>query len=179
MTNLEQLAADEIRRLKKQLEEARATPQFPYRLLLQWHQRKDGYWNADCPCGGALCGVETEHERIGVEAWHFSNVMNSELDEKRNRFNDKHRLAFAPENAEWLKKWWELSARQWKCQREATNYRDSTIVAAEVLPIQDLMRYELFAPLFEDQPYFKRRLAELRKENAENAERAKKQADGA
>lgn len=170
MTNLEKLAADEIRRLKEEVERLKKTPQFPYRLLLRWEKRQDGLWNADCPCGAALCGTP-EHERIASEAWHFSNAMNTELDEKRNKWNDKHRIAFAPENAAWLEKWWELSARVWKCQRESKNYFESTIVAAEVLPIQDLMRHELFESLYEDQPYFKRRLAELRRENAERAQR--------
>lgn len=117
--------------------------QFPYKLLLPWEKRRDGYWNADCPCGSALCGVSTEHERIGVEAWHFSEE-HSSAEHSGNGVpaTDVHRVAFAPDNAAWLKVWFELCAEVYAAQRR------STIAGAaeeqyQMLQKQDAHRKEL------------------------------------
>lgn len=119
---------------------------FPYRMILEWQLRKDGLWVADCPCGACLCGCE-EHMRIAHEALHFANSGVSELDEERNRYNDKHALAFAPDNKAWLARWWELSARNWEAHRTAPSYYEATGTSVEVLPLQDQMRKELFRGL--------------------------------
>ena len=40
-------------------------------LTLHWAQRKDGRWNADCPCGATLCGFES-HTRLQAETVHLA-----------------------------------------------------------------------------------------------------------
>lgn len=44
-------------------------------MHLNWYQRPDGYWNAECTCGSTLCGFDGPN--VGPdpnetpEAWHF------------------------------------------------------------------------------------------------------------
>lgn len=119
-----------------------AIARFPYRLLLPWEKRRDGYWNADCPCGGSLCGVLTEHERIGVEAWHFSDAVVQFNAEETERYARIHRFAFAPENNEWLARWFELCAESYAAQRKST-IAGATQEQFEVLQLQDAHRKNL------------------------------------
>lgn len=76
-------------------------------LTLHWAQRKDGRWNADCPCGATLCGFEA-HDRLQAETIHLGE----------DRSKAMHAAMLQPENANLLRAWFGLSAVALRCQRE-------------------------------------------------------------
>jgi hypothetical protein len=100
---------------------------FPYVLRLTWFQRRDGLWNADCPCGSALCGSE-KHMQIQHEAWHFSQADRAVV----------HTRVFSARERKRLAEWFELSGRTWEAQRTLTPLEATRVVFELDAPMQRL-----------------------------------------
>ena len=53
------------------------------KLMLNWKQREDGLWNADCPCGATLCGFMKSERKQAEEVHALSDAR--EIIELNNR----------------------------------------------------------------------------------------------